>query len=152
MKTFAIATLVIATAAFSFTSVAAHADGFKIPPVGTKVDPGFKTPKGPLQVGQINPGVFKNPKSTGPKWNIPPLKGGPAPFPGPGPAPAPKGGMSDGDALALGLGLATVGVIAAAAASSHSAAAYDDDGCWYEKQLRHKKSGKAYYKKVLVCE
>ncbi len=142
MKTFAIATFVIATAAFSFTSVAAHADGFKIPPVGTKIDPGFKTPKGPLQVGQINPGVFKNPKPTGPKWNIPPLKGGPA--------PAPKGGLSDGDALALGL--ATVGVIAAAAASSHSAAAYDDDGCWYEKQLRHKKSGKACYKKVLVCE
>ena len=151
MKTFAIATLVIATAAFSFTSVAARADGFKIPPVGTKIDPGFKTPKGPLQVGQINPGVFKNPTSPGPKFKFPPVKGGPAPFPGPGPAPAPKGGMSDGDALALGLGIATVGVIAAAAASQHSAAAYDDD-CWYEKQLRYKKSGKAYYKKVLVCE
>ncbi|MCD2175593.1 hypothetical protein [Rhizobium sp. C4] len=145
MKTFAIATLVIATAAFSFTSVAARADGFKIPPIGQKVDPGFKTPKGPLQVGQINPGVFKNPKSPGPKFKLPPMSGGPAPAP----APGPKGGMSNGDALALGLGLATVGVIAAAAASQHSA--YDDE-CWYEKQLRYKKSGKAYFKKVLVCE
>jgi len=148
MKTFAIATLVIATAAFSFTSVAAHADGFKIPPIGQKVDPGFKTPKGPVQVGQINPNVFKNPKVINPKFKLPPLTGGPAPAP----APAPKGGLSNDEALALGLGVATVGVIAAAAASQHSAAAYDDDGCWYEKQLRYKKSGKAYYKKVLVCE
>lgn len=148
MKNFAIATLVIATAAFSFTSAAAHADGFKIPPAGQKIDPGFKTPKGPINVGQINPGVIKNPIWVTPK--IPPVKPlpvGPLPVP-----PKPKGGMSNDEALALGLGIATVGVIAAAAASQHSAAAYDDDGCWYEKQLRYKKSGKAYYKKVLVCE
>lgn len=147
MKTFAIATLVIATAAFSFTSVAAHADGFKIPPAGQKIDPGFKTPKGPLQVGQINPGVFKNPGLVKPKFPVKPLPGGPLPV-----EPKPKGGLTNEEALALGLGVATVGVIAAAAASQHRAAAYDDDGCWYEKQLRYKKSGKAYYKKVLVCE
>jgi hypothetical protein len=145
MKTFALATLVIATAAFSFTSVAAHADGFKIPPAGTKIDPGFKTPKGPIKIGQINPGVVKNPVFVNPKFPVKPLPGGPLPVP-----PKPKGGMSSDEALALGLGIATVGVIAAAAASQHSAAA--DADCWYEKQLRYKNSGKAYYKKVLVCE
>ena len=148
MKTFAIATLVIATAAFSFTSVAAHADGFKIPPVGTKIDPGFKTPKGPIKIGQRDPSVVKNPVFINPKFPpVKPLPGGPLPV-----EPKPKGGLTNEEALALGLGVATVGVIAAAAASQHNAAAYDDDGCWYEKQLRHKKSGKAYYKKVLVCE
>ncbi len=111
---------------------------------------GFKTPKGPIKIGQIDPSVVKNPVFINPKF--PPIsrcRAAAARVPVP---PKPKGGMSNDEALALGLGLATVGVIAAAAASSHNAAAYDDDGCWYEKQLRHKKSGKAYYKKVLVCE
>ena len=146
MKTFAIATLVVVTAAFSFNSVA-HAGGLQLPPIGQKVDPGFKVPNGPLKVGNINPGVFKNPKSPGPKFNLPPLGGGPAP------APAPKGGLSNDEALALGLGLATVGIIAASASHSHAQQVdYEDGDCWYEKQLRYKKSGKAYIKKVLVCE
>jgi hypothetical protein len=144
MKTFAIATLVIATAAFAFTS-SAHAGGLQLPGNGGSINPGLQIPKGPINVGQINPGAFKNPGLVKPKFPIKPIPGGPAPVP-----PQPKGGMSSDEALALGLGIATVGVIAAAAASQHGAAAADD--CWYEKQLRYKKSGKAYYKKVLVCE
>lgn len=145
MKTFALATLVIATAAFAFTS-SAQAGGLQLPGNGGNVKPGFQLPKGPVNVGQINPGVVKNPVFVNPKLPVKPLPGGPLPVP-----PKPKGGMSDGDALALGLGIATVGMIAAAAASQHNSAAYGEE-CWYEKQLRHKKSGKPYYKKVLVCE
>lgn len=152
MKIFVIVMFVIVIVVFFFIFVVVYVDGFKILLVGMKIDLGFKMLKGLLQVGQINLGVFKNFKFIGLKWNIFLFKGGLVLFLGFGLVLVLKGGFSDGDVFVFGFGFVMVGVIVVVVVSSYSVVVYDDDGCWYEKQLCYKKSGKVYYKKVFVCE